>query len=301
MTPRRRPPSPDDERKVARPRSVGHRFACACAFKDDVSDLVVVGVRYDEDAPERGDSLVARLRAGRLEPLARADGIAHAIVVAHGTPHVLFQDGRLASLRTDGEAAVVDVVARGVLDIAAHGSGAVSLDDAGGVRAVVHSEGTTADAAVPIATVPGGLRLASDGTRVVVATATAVVSLDGVPPLSAGGQAVAVAGGRVAVGDPRGLLVGDARGTRRLAVAHGVHSLAFLGDALFVGSRARGLFVLDGDALRSVRPSLRARTLQTSGGGLVVASDLFVATSEDGVDFATRDLASIVRLLERSD
>jgi hypothetical protein len=171
------------------------------------------------------------------------------------------------------------------------------------VRSLGDGDGAAAtpDPAAPLGTVPGGLRLASDGTRVVVATATGVATLDGATALPAGGQAVAVARGRVAVGDPRGLLVGDPRGTRRLAVAHGVHSLAFLGDALFVGSRAGGLFVLDGDALRSVRPSLRARTLQATRGGLIVASDLFVATSADGVDFATRDLASIVRLLERAD
>ena len=47
------------------------------------------------------------------------------------------------------------------------------------------------------------------------------------------------------------------------------------------------------------RPSLRAHTLAVRGGVLAVASDLFVATSDDGLDFSTRDLTSFVRLAEQ--
>ena len=35
------------------------------------------------------------------------------------------------------------------------------------------------------------------------------------------------------------------------------------------------------------------------GNGLLIVSDLFIATSDDGLDFVSRDLASYVRLAEK--
>ena len=51
--------------------------------------------------------------------------------------------------------------------------------------------------------------------------------------------------------------------------------------------------------MRTLRPSLRAHQLLVADDGLVIVSDLFVATSTDGLDFFSRDLSAFVRLAAR--
>jgi hypothetical protein len=201
-------------------------------------------------------------------------------------------DGAAVDLQSTGAVAVPD----GVVDVAAYGAGALMLAADGVVLPI------GGDA---LGQVAGGQRLASDGARVVVATADAVVDLDGSVALAVGGgNAVAIAGPRVAIANASGVhLVRSGAAVQALGVAHGAHSVAFFGGSLYVGSRAGGLFVVDAPdnaTLRSLRPSLRARTLQAGGRGLVVAADLFVAASEDGADFVTRDLGSLLRSFDKA-
>lgn len=270
-----------------RARAHGHRYADAAADGDDV---IAVGVRYDEDAPDDGTSLVVRLRPGHVDPLGHCDGVARALVLLDGVPHLLLADDRL--VRLDGDAVVT--VLEGVKDVAAHGSGAVVLDAAGKVMLL----GATS---APLGAVSGGVRIASDGTRVVVATADGVFDVGGKRVLDRGGSAVAVADNRVAVVDGRDLVVSRDGLATAFSVAHELHSVAVFAGRVFVGSRAAGLFVLvDGDdRVRPLRPSLRARTLRVGGGRLLVASDLLMASSDDGEDFVSRDLAGFVRLAEK--
>jgi hypothetical protein len=291
MATRRKSPPSTDVSRPARPRAVGYRFACACPAA--TGGLVVVAVRFDEDAPEQGDALVARLVPGRIEPVGRVDGIVRAVVNLAAGPAVLVDDGRLL-IRSNDER--WDVLRRDVVDVVPHGQGAVAVDAAGDVF-VVDAAGT---AGPTLGRIDGARRVASDGVRVVVAAPESVVTPEGRAVLDVSGHALAVTGTRVAVGDDRGVTLLVAGATHRLNVPHGAHSLAFLGPRLFVGSRASGLFVVDDEGLRSLRPSLRARTLQAAGDELIVASDLFVAWG-DGLDLATRDLGGFVRLLDRSD
>jgi hypothetical protein len=276
------------EKAPHRPRAHGHRYADAVKVG---GDLVAVGVRYDEDAPDTGESLVVRLRPGRVEPLGHCDGVARALVVAHGAPHVLLADGRL--VRLDGDTTVP--LRADVIDIVDVGDDVLVLDAAGTVT-------TLGAPSTVLGSLPGGTRLASDGARVVVATENGVFDIDGTRVVDRGGNAVAVAGSRVAVVHEKSLVVVDGAGRPTVfSVSHELHSVACFAGRVFVGSRAAGLFVLvDGDdRVRPLRPSLRGRTLRVAGGALAVASDLLVATSDDGEDFDARDLAGFVRLAEK--
>ena len=85
-----------------------------------------------------------------------------------------------------------------------------------------------------------------------------------------------------------------------------VHAVAIHAGRVLLSSRAHGLFNVEMQEDMSnpkglvmpLRPSLHAHTLAVRNGLLVIASDLFVATS-DGVDFTTRDLAPFVRQAEQ--
>jgi hypothetical protein len=281
------PPSP---RAPARPRAFGNRFADAGLLD---GELIAVGVRFDEDDHDVGESMVVRLRPGRCEPIGRVDGVARALVVVDGTPHVLLGDGRLVHIR-DTQA---KDVAGGVVDVVAHGVGALALF-ADGVVATVGAPVTQA-----FGIVPGGRRLASDGTRVVVATKDAVVDVArAVTVLEHGGDAVTVVDNIVAVVGGNHVVVGDGRSVRTFPAPHALHSIARFAGRTFVGSRAAGLFLLldDDDRVRPLRPSLRARSLRVGDGRLLVTADLFVACSNDGEDFVSRDLAGFIRLAEKS-
>jgi hypothetical protein len=275
------------DKSAHRPRAHGHRYADAIV---DGIDVVAVGVRYDEDAPDTGDSLVVRLRPGRVDPVGGCGGVARAVVVVDGAPHVLVAEHRL--VRLDGDRATV--VRDDVVDLVVHGAGALTLDTAGTIA-------TLGAATTVLGKVAGARHVASDGERVVVATEGAVVDVHGKRVVERAGSGVALAGDDVAVIDGKTLIVTRAGASKTFAVAHELHSVALFARHVFVGSRAAGLFVLvDGDdRVRPLRPSLRARSLRVVGGRLVVASDLLVATSDDGEDFVTRDLAGFVRLAEK--
>jgi len=279
-----------------RPRALGNRYADAAV---EGGELVVVGVRFDEDDPDAGESVVVRLRPGRSEAVGRADGIARALVFVQGVAHVLLEGGRFARADDDRGVTVRD----GVLDVVAHGDGVLLLGDDGVVRRASFDASTgTAVLTERGAAVTGPRRLASDHQRVVVLTGQSVVDDVGRTLLARGGAAVAVAGDVLAVIDGKELVVARGDTVRVFSVAHELHSVAVFGDRIFVGSRAAGLFVLadSDDRVRPLRPSLRARALRVDAGRLVVAADLLVATSDDGDEFATRDLAGFIRLAEKA-
>jgi hypothetical protein len=95
------------------------------------------------------------------------------------------------------------------------------------------------------------------------------------------GAALAVheASGRIALGDERGVLVGESPESLRRVARHGpVRDLGFLSDGTLLVATERGLFHLDREGRESDRspaPGARARTvtrLATAGGLVVVAT-----------------------------
>lgn len=115
--------------------------------------------------------------------------------------------------------------------------------------------------------------------------------------------------GRVAASSGKSILYGT-RATGHLthiaSAPFDVHAVALHAGRILLSSRAHGLFHVElqedmtnpKGLVMPLRPSLRAHTLAVRNGLLVIASDLFVATS-DGVDFTTRDLAPFVRQAEQ--
>jgi hypothetical protein len=289
------------DKAAHRIRALGNRYADACLVD---GDIVAMGVRYDEDDPVVGDSLVVRLRPGRAEALGHCSGIARSLAVVDGVPHVLRSDGQLLRLHNGAATLLRD----GVLDLVAHGEQALTLD-ADGVVALLGATPATA-----LGRVDGATLLASDGRRVVLATRDGVVTLDGDPTdgsttartasaLTNGPPvALAVAGDVIAAVVESSLSIAQGTNVRRFNVGHPLHSVACFAGRVFAGSRTAGLFVLvDGDdRVRPLRPSLRARSLRVSGGRLVVAADLLVAVSDEGDDFVSRDLAAFIRLAEKT-
>lgn len=254
-------------------RSVAHRFGAACAV--DVNDVYVAGVRYDDDDPLVGDSLLARLRPGRLEAVARFDGIVRAVAKAQRGVVVLVGD----TLKDTAGA----VVKSGVADLTTTAGGALAL--CGDDVVDVDTGGTVCRAKDAI-----GLRGG------VVRTAHGVVALDGSVVVEGAVDAAAVVDDRVAFARGKELVVGAAR----YPMPWPVQTIAAACGKVFVGSKLGGLGVVDVDEARVVplRPSLRAHQLLPVAGGLVVVSDLLLATTDDGQDFISRDLTPMVRLVE---
>ncbi|RIK91063.1 MAG: hypothetical protein DCC71_25290, partial [Proteobacteria bacterium] len=115
----------------------------------------------------------------------------------------------------------------------------------------------------------------------------------------AGATAVAVSGdGRVAVGDGRGVWLGDAEGGfARVELRGGVRDLAFAADAsLYVASDAGLLRVAGGrKELRAPAPGEAARDVRrvaTSGAIVAAASAAGVFWSTDGQRFARVEVAA---------
>ncbi|HET6304783.1 MAG TPA: hypothetical protein VFG80_08375 [Myxococcota bacterium] len=112
-----------------------------------------------------------------------------------------------------------------------------------------------------------------------------------------GGAALATheATGRLALGDERGVLVGESPGSLRRVARHGpVRDLAFLPDATLLVATERGLFHVDRDGRetdRSPAPGTRARLVVR----VAAAGDLVVAASAAGA-FVSRDARTWQRI-----
>ncbi|MDP2341346.1 MAG: hypothetical protein Q8O67_10330 [Deltaproteobacteria bacterium] len=259
-------------------RSVAHRFAGACARS--LADVTVLGVRYDDDDHKVGDTLVVRVRPGRLDPLASIGGPARAIACHPTEDVVVVVDDRGVLRSLDGTSLLT-----GVLDLCEDrvGHRLLALQEDGAVVDVV-----TGQQLVQVA----GARSIRGG---VVIAAEAVVGFDG-SRLHEGAVDVATASGaRFAWSKGKNLVVDG----RSFVLTQPAHALCFAFGECFVGSQVNGLSVVDEAGLRSLRPSLRAHGLNVVDGGLLVVADLMLATSDDGVDFVSRDLAAYVRLAEK--
>jgi hypothetical protein len=269
-------------------RSVAHRFAGACART--LADVMVLGVRYDDDDHKVGDTLVVRVRPGKLEPVTSISGPARAIA-RHGDGVVVVDDRGL--LRTlEG-----DPLREHVLDLCEDREHSSS----GGNRArllALHEDGAVVDVATGSEIVKvAGARSIRGGC---VVAAESVIGFDGLR-LHEGVVDVAarapdpVTAGRFAWSKGKNVVVDG----RPFLLAHPAHALCFAFGSCFVGSQVNGLSVVDDAGLRSLRPSLRAHALSLVDDGLLVVADLMLGTSDDGVDFVSRDLAAYVRLAEK--
>lgn len=261
---------------------MAHRFAGAAARSLD--DIVAVGVRFDDDDPSFGESLAVRLRPGRIEPIAPISGPVKTVALLQRD--VVVVDHRGVLKKVTGEALL-----EGVKDL--HDDGQRLLALQGDDVVDVASRATVARVKDAVSLKGGLVRAAHgvfdlDGVRVVDGAVDAVSRA----VLSGGGVDVAVARGKV-------LTVNN----KQLPLPFVVQSLCKAAGRWFASSKQGGLVVVDlsegAGVVRPLRPSLRAHQLTAVGDGLLVVSDLFVATSDDGVDFVSRDLAPYVRLAEK--
>ncbi len=281
-------------------RAVAHRFAGACARSLD--DVIAIGVRFDDDDAGYGETLVVRLRPGRMEALGSIRGPSQAVALLGGDPVVLDAGGALRNLAGDA-------LLGGVADIhgdVQHASGAAQPR----LLALCGDDIVDVENRVTVARVAGALSVRGG----VVRTADGVVDLDGNVRVVGAVDAAAVdAAGTLAFARGKTLTVG----ATSMALPFAAHVLCHVAlpaadrgapgarGRWFVGGRSGGLAVVEEDVVCVLRPSLRAHTLAAvpglpgHAGGLLVVSDLFVATSDDGVDFISRDLASYVRLAEK--
>ena len=278
---------------------LSHRFA-GVVVAGSVNDLVVLGVRSDDEDHRAGDALLLRLRPGRADVVANVPWPARA-VSALGDGRYLVVDAADSLQVVDGHTAPV-LLRSGVRALR---DGVVLAHD-GGVFRVAVLDGAVV--LLPRGCVSGGCVLGAStaSTILVGASDGSVVEFDDAgherwraapDDASVDGaavDAVALVDGVVALAAGRCLQVGP----RRYALKQPASSVARFHDRWYVGSTTGGLLVVDDndDEVRSLRPSLRAHQLVVAIDGLVVVSDLFVATSTDGDDFSSRDLSALVRL-----
>ena len=257
-------------------RSVAHRYAGAAARSLD--DIVAVGVRFDDDDPSFGESLAVRLRPGRVEAIAPVSGPVRAVAYAGRDVVVVDHKGVLKKL--SGE-----VLPEGVRDVHDTADGGGRLVALVGDDVVDVASRATVARVKDAVSVRGGLVRAAHG----------VFDLHGHKVVEGAVDAVCAAADGLAVARGKTLSLNN----RSLPLPFAVQTVCKAAGRWFCGSNQGGLAVVDDNAVRPLRPSLRAHQLTPVGHGLLVVSDLFVATSDDGLDFVSRDLAPYVRLAEK--
>ena len=271
-----RPPPATKHRTI---KSVAHRFAAGCGHS--VADLLLIGVRYDDDNPDDGDTSILRQRPGRLETIATISGLARAIAGGGDDVVVLDHLGVLRSVTGEH-------VLEGVLDLfesCAPTRELLALLNNGDVLNVsTHARRCT---------VAGGRSLRGG----VVVTAEGVFALDGSKLFAGVVDVACAAGDRFAWACGRNLVVDG----RPFTLRHPAQALCFAFGRCYVGSKINGLSVVDDEGLSCLRPSMRAHSLCMVNDGLLVVSDLMVATLNDGGDFVTRDLTTFIRLTARHE
>lgn len=256
---------------------------------------MVLGVRTDDERPTVGDAMVLRLRPGTIEAMATLPTAGRAIAACDAGLLVVDANDVLWSVRPDSEPVELRC---GVRALANHG---IVVDTAGGVWRC-SNDGTDAQS---WGTVVGAHLLGpvSEDRAIVGTTDGRVVEVDAsgrqrellslgasITALSSSGPLVVAAGKRVIVVDEHGA-------QQTFAVPHEVSSVCSWRGRVFIGSTVGGLYHVDEGAVRPLRPSLRAHQLLPLDDGLIVVSDLFVATTEAlDDDFLSRDLSAFVRL-----
>ncbi len=238
--------------------------------------------------------MVLRLRPGTVEAVASLPTVGRSLAACDAGLLVVDVNDVLWSVRPDSEPVELRY---GTRALANHG---IVVDSDGGVwrcnsDGTAQSWGTVAGAHLlgPV-TEERAIVGTSDG-RVVEVDASGrqreLFSLGaGITALSPSLPLVAAAGKRVVAVDELGV-------QQSFTVPHDVSSVCSWRGRVFIGSTVGGLFHIDDGVVRPLRPSLRAHQLLPLDDGLIVVSDLFVATTEAlDDDFLSRDLSTFVRL-----
>ncbi len=298
------PLSAQTSRTAIRAGSVTHRYAGATGTS--INSLHVIGVRCDDEDHAVGDAAVLAMGPGRASLVARLPFTV--VAVGHSARAVLGLDThgqlwRIVGDRVDpidGADGVVQVVGAfvrrqdgtvwrvdddGVLHLVAQRVRAMGQADNEGIVGIQVEDANEATSTGLVAVCRD--RSGAEHARMAL------------PPIDGTFDVVAADGGELGIVAGRTLVLGQ-RATgevRRVRLDEDVTCLARLAQRWFLGSKA-GLFTLDDDddRVRLWRPSLRAHQLLRVADGLVVVTDLFVATSDDGIDIVSRDLSSFVRL-----
>lgn len=280
-------------RATGTPVGVGrHHFASVCA--STAQHLLVLGVRTDDERPTVGDAMVLRLRPGTIDAVAALPAAGRGIAACDAGLLVVDVNDVLWSVRPDADPVELRF---GIRAVANHG---IVVDTDGGVWRCASDGTAQAWGTVPGAQVIGPV--AED--RAIVGTADGrVVEVDAcgrqrellslgasISALSPSLPLVAAAGKRVVAIDEHGA-------QQAFTVPHDVSSVCSWRGRVFIGSTQGGLFHVDEGVVQALRPSLRAHQLLPLADGLIVVSDLFVATTEAlDDDFLSRDLSAFVRL-----
>ncbi len=277
--------------------SVAYRWAGVCG--SSLGHVVGVGVRCDDEDRAIGESLVVSVLPGKI--VARQT-LHCAVRAVGGDPDgvlVLCERGRVSlltqgpphELRTDVRQLVGHVICTndgeglqwrdGAFVSVASGCVAVGEGDHGGAVVVARAgdehviSGFDRDGARRFSLSVAGLgevrAVAHDGDVVVVASVGAVFVIER------------------ATGEKR-----------RLSCGVDVDAVSVVGPRALFGS-VGGLYALDldDDAVRAFRPSLRAHQLHRTDDGVAIVSDLFIGSSDDGVDVTSRDLSGLIRVFEK--
>lgn len=307
----------------ARTRSIAHRWGPVCpapSMKSDPTALHwALGIRFDEEDDAAIESFVVRLTAGKTEIVDQLPGRASALAATQGKVFVLDDRGhvvvggrrhKLAGPRAltwfDGGVALAAADR-----VWLFGPDGADVREGPPVKA---KKLASSSYGVVAALDDGGLTMFETAELAASASASGSAGTAKGAPLSLGnvGNLTALAmddEGRVAAASGKSVLYGSrALGhlTQIATAPFEIHAVAIHAGRILLSSRAHGLFNVElqddmtnpKGLVMPLRPSLRAHALAVRDGMLVVASDLFVATS-DGVDFLTRDLAPFVRQAEQ--
>lgn len=301
----------------ARTRSIAHRWGPVCPASSsaapDTGEHWALGIRFDEEDDAAAESFIVRLTAGKTDIVDQLPGRASAIAASSaGKVFVLDEKGQVVVAGRRHKLAAPRALVAFAGGAALAGADRLWLFSPDGAAV---SEGPAVKARKLATSSTDGLAAALDDGSVVVFDDVARAGAAAKPhtvSIGTAGHVTALAlddDGRIAAAAGKSVLFGS-RSTGTLTpiatAPFDIHAIALHAGRVLLSSRAHGLFnvELQGDMsnpkglVMPLRPSLRAHTLAVRGDRLVVASDLFVATS-DGVDFLTRDLAPFVRQAEQ--
>lgn len=262
-----------------------------------MTELRALGVRYDEENDRTAETFVVQLSPGKIEIIDQLLGVAPALVVsAEGRLMVL--DGR-AVVHVDGKKHKL-AAPRTMAPYA--GGALLAADDRLWIFPADGSSPTRGPrrAVTHLACAGEQVAAVTDHGDVVLGPVTDLRTI----PVEGGARVTALAidaEGRITAAAGTQLLHGDASGLHVIAKApFEIHAVARFRDRLLFSSRAYGLFHVDEEGKAApLKPSLRAHTLTINAGVLLAASDLYLAVTDDLLDWLTRDLAAFTRAAEQ--
>ncbi len=280
-----------------RARSVAHRWGPAAVVSAAGPQLIALGIRFDEEDLPTSETFVMRLGPGKADAVDGMVGTAQAVAVTPaGAVFVLDARGTLSVAGKRHQLPGGCALAADVDGVWVAGDTRLHrFSAAGEPLGDVHNA-----SALLLSSSPVGLLCATANHRLALLKSGALADVP--QPASAHGPSAIHldVDGTITAAFGTAIIQGTSAGVVVMATStFHIDAIARFKGRTFAASKVHGLCVVSEGAVHKLRPSIRAHTLTANDDVMVASAALCLATTDDGVEFLTRDLAPFVRIADQ--